>query len=117
VSSSVRTFSAIPPALVDRDHPAVRAAALAYKKGFGALPVFLRSGGSIPVVTTFQERLGVPVVLMGFGLPDDNIHAPNEKFHLPNFHNAIATSIWYLALAARLGRAPRRQEQTERQSS
>jgi acetylornithine deacetylase/succinyl-diaminopimelate desuccinylase-like protein len=102
VRSMVRTFSAIEPALVDRNHPAVRAAAFAYKKGFGALPVFVRSGGSIPVVNTFQKILGCPAVLMGFGLPDDHIHAPNEKFFLPNFYKAIATSIWYLAVAAKL---------------
>jgi len=117
VRSSVRTFSPIKPALVDRNHPVVRAAALAYKKGFGALPVFLRSGGSIPVVTTFQEVLGCPAVLMGFGLPDDHIHGPNEKFHLPNFYNAIATSIWYLALAAKLRRTERTHEQVSRQNS
>ena len=101
--SSVRTFSPIEPALVDRNHPAVRAAAVAYKKGFGSPPVFIRSGGSIPVVHTFQRILGCPAVLMGFGLPDDHIHGPNEKFHLPNFYKAIATSIWYLATAAKLG--------------
>jgi acetylornithine deacetylase/succinyl-diaminopimelate desuccinylase-like protein len=117
VTCSLRTFSPIKPALVDRNHPAVRAAAAAYKKGFGASPVFIRSGGSIPVVTTFQETLGCPAVLMGFGLPDDHIHGPNEKFHLPNFYNAIATSIWYLALAAKLRGAQRTEEQTERQES
>ena len=111
VRSSVRTFSAIKPALVDRNHPSVRAAAFAYKKGFGALPVFLRSGGSIPVVTTFQEILRCPTVLMGFGMPDDHIHGPNEKFYLPNFYNAIATSIWYLAVAAKLRGAERTQTQ------
>jgi acetylornithine deacetylase/succinyl-diaminopimelate desuccinylase-like protein len=57
----------------------------------------LRSGGSIPVVNIFQELLGIPTVLMGFGLPDDRIHAPNEKFHLQNFFNGIATSICFLA--------------------
>jgi acetylornithine deacetylase/succinyl-diaminopimelate desuccinylase-like protein len=103
VRSSIRAFSAIEPALVDRNHPAVRAAALAYKKGFGAAPVFIRSGGSIPVVNTFQKILKIPAVLMGFGLPDDHIHGPNENFHLPNFYNAIATSIWYLAIAEKLG--------------
>jgi acetylornithine deacetylase/succinyl-diaminopimelate desuccinylase-like protein len=103
VRSSVRTFSPIEPALVDRNHPAVKAAAVAYKKGFGSPPVFIRSGGSIPVVHTFQRILGCPAVLMGFGLPDDHIHGPNEKFHLPNFYKAIATSIWYLATAAKLG--------------
>jgi acetylornithine deacetylase/succinyl-diaminopimelate desuccinylase-like protein len=117
VRSSVRTFSAIKPALVDRNHAAVRAAAFAYKKGFGALPVFLRSGGSIPVVTTFQELLGIPSVLMGFGLPDDHIHGPNEKFHLPNFYKAIATSIWYLAVAAKLRGTQGMQKQAEWQSA
>ena len=99
----VRTMSPIYPALVNRWHPAVQAAALAYKKGFGTLPVFVRSGGSIPVVNTFQEILGIPAVLMGFGLPDDHIHSPNEKFHLPNFYKAIETSIWYLAIASQFG--------------
>jgi acetylornithine deacetylase/succinyl-diaminopimelate desuccinylase-like protein len=83
VTVEVRTLSRARPALVDRRHPALRAAAAAYRKGFGAAPVFLRSGGTIPVVNTFQELLGVPTVLMGFALPDDRIHAPNEKFHLP----------------------------------
>lgn len=97
VESLVRTSSPVQPALVDRKHPAVRAAGFAYKKGFGAYPVFLRSGGSIPVVNAFQQHLGIPAVLMGFGLPDDRIHAPNEKFHLPNFYRGIETSIWYMA--------------------
>jgi acetylornithine deacetylase/succinyl-diaminopimelate desuccinylase-like protein len=103
VRCSVRTFAGIKPAVIDRNNPAVRAAVFAYRKGFGATPVFLRSGGSIPVVTVFQEVLGIPAVLMGFGLPDDHIHAPNEKLYLPNFYNAIKTSVWYLALAAKLG--------------
>jgi acetylornithine deacetylase/succinyl-diaminopimelate desuccinylase-like protein len=113
VRSSIRVFSPIEPALVDRNHPAVRAAALAYKHGFGAAPVFLRSGGSIPVVNTFQQILRIPAVLMGFGLPDDHIHAPNEKFHLPNFFKAIATSIWYLSIAAKLRSSPRMEKQTK----
>jgi acetylornithine deacetylase/succinyl-diaminopimelate desuccinylase-like protein len=85
------------PALVNRRHPAMRAAAAAYRKGFGARPVFLRCGGTIPVVNTFQAVLGIPTVLMGFALPDDRMHAPNEKFHLPNFSRGIATCIWFLA--------------------
>jgi acetylornithine deacetylase/succinyl-diaminopimelate desuccinylase-like protein len=96
VRSSVRTLSAAKPALVERSHPAIRAAAFAYRKAFGASPVFLRSGGTIPVVNTFQEALGLPTVLMGFALPDDQIHAPNEKFHIPNFYRGVATSIWFL---------------------
>jgi hypothetical protein len=59
--------------------------------------VFLRSGGTIPVVNTLQKMLGIPTILMGFALPDDRMHAPNEKFHLPNFYNGIATCIWFLA--------------------
>jgi acetylornithine deacetylase/succinyl-diaminopimelate desuccinylase-like protein len=113
VRSSVRVFSPIEPALVNRSHPAVRAATLAYKLGFGSSPVFLRSGGSIPVVNIFQKILKIPAVLMGFGLPDDHIHGPNENLHLPNFYNAIATSIWYLAIAAKLGSAHRMRRQTE----
>jgi len=97
VRSRVRAVSAAKPALASRGHPAMRAATLAYEKGFGAAPVFLRSGGTIPVVNMFQSGLGIPTVLMGFALPDDRMHAPNEKFHLPNFYNGIATCIWFLA--------------------
>ncbi len=97
VRFAIRTFLLAQPALVNRNHPTMRAAAVAYRKGFGATPVFLRSGGTIPVVSLFQEMLGIPTVLMGFALPDDRMHAPNEKFHLPNFYNGIATSICFLA--------------------
>jgi acetylornithine deacetylase/succinyl-diaminopimelate desuccinylase-like protein len=95
--ASVRTLSGAKPALVDPKHPAMTAAALAYRNGFGEAPVLLRSGGTIPILSTFQEILDIPTVLMGFALPDDRIHAPNEKFHLPNFYNGIATCIWFLA--------------------
>ena len=80
---------------------------------FRTFPVFVRSGGSIPVVNTFQNVLGIPAVLMGFGLPDDHIHGPNEKFHLPVFYKAIETSIWYLALASRLPTSTRTSQQKE----
>jgi acetylornithine deacetylase/succinyl-diaminopimelate desuccinylase-like protein len=107
VRSKVRTYLLAKPALVNRNHPMMRAAAVAYRKGFGSAPVFLRSGGTIPVVSLFQEMLGIPTVLMGFALPDDRLHAPNEKFHLPNFYNGIATSIWFLAgIGAMRGRTP-----------
>lgn len=106
VRSRVVTNLRARPAEIDRRHPAVRAAAIAYRRGFGAAPVFLRSGGSIPVVNMFQEVLGIPTALMGFALPDDRIHAPNERFFLPNFERGIATCLAYLEemAAVRTGR-------------
>jgi len=102
VTVKMRTLSASNSALVNRNHPALRAAAVAYQKGFGAKPVFLRSGGSVPAASIFQKTLGIPTVLMGFALPDDHVHAPNEKFHLPNLYRGIETSIWYMAEAAKM---------------
>jgi acetylornithine deacetylase/succinyl-diaminopimelate desuccinylase-like protein len=110
VSVKMKTLGVSNPALVNRNHPALRAAAFAYQKGFGSKPVFLRSGGSVPAASIFQKSLGIPTVLMGFALPDDRIHAPNEKFHLPNFYRGIETSIWYLAAAGKL-------ENTSRQNA
>ncbi len=80
------------PWMTEFDNPFVQAAARAIEKGFGQRPVFNREGGSIPVVSTFQEVLGLPTVLFGVGLPDENAHAPNEKLDLSNFHNGIIAS-------------------------
>jgi acetylornithine deacetylase/succinyl-diaminopimelate desuccinylase-like protein len=102
VRAVIRTYLRAKPAVIDRGHAAIRAPAIAYRRGFGATPVFLRSGGTIPVVHLLREILGIPTVLMGFALPDDRMHAPNEKFHLPNFFKGIATSIWFLAELARM---------------
>ena len=113
VSSIVRTMSPIHPALICRRHPAVQAASQAYRKAFGKPAVFIRSGGSIPVVHTFQNALGIPAVLMGFGLPDDHIHGPNEKFHMSIFYKAVETCVWYLALASELEHAVRKQHRRE----
>ena len=74
------------------DNPFVQAAGRAIEQGFGQTPVFNREGGSIPVVSTFQEELGLPCVLFGVGLPDENAHAPDEKLDLGNFHNGIIAS-------------------------
>jgi acetylornithine deacetylase/succinyl-diaminopimelate desuccinylase-like protein len=93
---TVRSEPGAKPALINPGHPAIRTASEAYRKAFGVAPVFLRSGGTIPIVDSFQKILKLPTVLMGFALPDDNMHAPNEKFHLPNFYRGIATSIWFL---------------------
>ena len=85
-----------PPALIDRTHPAMRAAATAYRRVFGRAPAWLRSGGSIPVVHEFQRRFGIPTILLGFASPGDNLHGPNEKFSLKNFARGIHTSIAFL---------------------
>ena len=72
--------------LASTDHPALRAAGRALERSFGKTPVFMREGGSIPVVATFDKMLKVPAVLLGIGLADDNLHAPNEKMDLDNFY-------------------------------
>ena len=80
--------------MTEFDNKFVRAAGRAIEKGFGQPPVFNREGGSIPVVSTFQEELGLPSVLFGVGLPDENAHAPDEKLDLGNFHNGIIASAY-----------------------
>jgi acetylornithine deacetylase/succinyl-diaminopimelate desuccinylase-like protein len=75
----------------------IRAAFAAIRRVIGAPPVFARSGGTIPAVSFFQNTLKLPTVLMGFGLPDDHIHAPNERFYLPNFYKGIEATINFLA--------------------
>jgi acetylornithine deacetylase/succinyl-diaminopimelate desuccinylase-like protein len=82
------------PWMTSFDNPFVQAAGRAIEKGFGRRPVFTREGGSIPVVSTFQEELGLPSVLFGVGLPDENAHAPNEKLDVSNFHNGIIASAY-----------------------
>ena len=72
------------------------AAATALEETFGTRAALVRMGGSIPIVATFLSTAGVPSVLAGFGLPDDNLHAPNEKFHLPNFFAAIRFTAHFL---------------------
>ena len=88
------------PWMTSYDNPYVQAAARAIERGFGRKPVFTREGGSIPVVSTFEEELGLPSVLFGVGLPDENAHAPNEKIDLGNFHNGvIAAACLYQEMA------------------
>ncbi len=84
------------PAFVERDSAAVNAASRALEAVWGKPPIFERAGGSVPVVGMIQEILGVDSLLLGFGLPDDNLHAPNEKQHLPTFYRGIEASIHFL---------------------
>ena len=82
------------PWMTELDNPFVQAAGRAIERGFGRAPVFNREGISIPVVSTFQEVLGLPTVLFGVGLPDENAHAPNERLDLSNFHRGIVASTY-----------------------
>lgn len=93
------------PWMTSFDNQYVQAAGRAIERGFGKTPVFNREGGSIPVVATFQEELGLPCVLFGVGLPDENAHAPDEKIDLGNFHNGVVASAALYEEIGRLGTA------------
>jgi acetylornithine deacetylase/succinyl-diaminopimelate desuccinylase-like protein len=92
IDIKIKTFGARDlQRVVGTDNRFIKAATEALHDTFKKETVFIRSGGSIPIVTDFQDVLKIPSVMMGFGLPDDNLHAPNEKFHIPNFHRGIET--------------------------
>lgn len=92
----VEEISGCMPAIVERDSVSVRAASKAFEAVWGKPPLFSRTGGSVPVVGLIQQLMGVDCLMLGFGLPDDNLHAPNEKQHLPNFLRGIETYIRYM---------------------
>ncbi len=85
-------FHGAPGVVVPLDSPYMAAAISAIERSFGKKPVFMREGGSIPIVTTFRQELGVDTLLLGWGLDDDNAHSPNEKFNLGDFHRGIKAS-------------------------
>jgi acetylornithine deacetylase/succinyl-diaminopimelate desuccinylase-like protein len=89
----VRMIHAADPLVVRTDNPYVTAAEAAMREVFGKETVFIRSGGSIPIIGDIERHLKIPSVVMGFGLPNDNLHAPNEKFHIANFHRGIESII------------------------
>jgi len=91
ITIELKVLSAAPAIMVNPDHPAIQTAAGAFSDMLGKPTVFTRSGGSIPVVGDFANHLGIPTVLMGFGLPDDGLHSPNEKFRLDNYYTGIMT--------------------------
>src|SRR5271154_5985941 len=97
ITLDVRLIHSGDPIVVSTDNPFVRAATQAMHQVFNRETVFVRGGGSIPIVGDFIRELKIPTILMGFGLPDDNLHAPNEKFHLANFHRGIESIIRFLA--------------------
>jgi acetylornithine deacetylase/succinyl-diaminopimelate desuccinylase-like protein len=96
VRVEVMTHHSAAPVLVRRDGPGVLAAETALREAFGVRPVFIREGGSIPVVVTFREEIGAPSVLMGLGLPDDNAHSPNEKFSVEDFRRGMVAMAAFL---------------------
>jgi acetylornithine deacetylase/succinyl-diaminopimelate desuccinylase-like protein len=91
VRVSVEAHGNVRAVATSRDHPAIAAAARAMERGFGKPPVFIGTGGTIGPVSSFDRILGLPQVLIGVGLPDDAIHAPNEKFDLGQFFGGIET--------------------------
>lgn len=93
---SFSIHSASNPVVVSKEGKEIRAAVWALKESFGKAPLLDREGGSVPVVEMFSRVLGLQTVLMGFGLPDDNLHAPNEKFSLEMFRKGIEASIRFL---------------------
>lgn len=95
VEIEVRLIHSGDPIVVGTDNEYIKAATVALKKIWNKDTVFIRSGGSIPIVGDFERHLKIPTVLMGFGLPDDNLHAPNEKFHLANFYRGIESIITF----------------------
>ena len=101
VEVSVRLIHQCDPCLISVDNPYVQAATKALHAVWGRDTVFIRSGGSIPIVGDLDRHLGLPSVMMGFGLPDDNLHAPNEKFNLENFRLGIRSVIGFLEEAGK----------------
>jgi acetylornithine deacetylase/succinyl-diaminopimelate desuccinylase-like protein len=101
VKAEFKVLHAGAPSLTNPDNRFIHAAAEAMSAVFGKETVYIRSGGSIPIVGVFDEYLGIPSVMIGFGLPDDNLHAPNEKLHLPNFFRGIESVARYLEILGR----------------
>ena len=98
ISSSIKVHSKGPACVVNTDNPSARASVAAMHEIFGRDTVYIRSGGSIPIVTQFDKDLKIPSIMMGMGLPDDNLHAPNEKFHIPNFYRGIESIIRFFQI-------------------
>jgi acetylornithine deacetylase/succinyl-diaminopimelate desuccinylase-like protein len=93
ISINIKVHSKGPACVVSTDNKYARASVEAMREVFGKDSVYIRSGGSIPIVTQFGKDLKIPSIMMGMGLPDDNLHAPNEKFHIPNFYRGIESVI------------------------
>ncbi len=91
IQIEVRVLGSGPGLMVETNHRAIQVAAKAFSDIFDKPTVFTRSGGSIPIVGDFATHLGIPTILMGFGLPDDGLHSPNEKYNIDNYYKGIMT--------------------------
>jgi len=91
------------PVLIETGGPIAEAAMAAQEDVWQKRPVRIREGGSIPVVGTFAQVLGVPILLVGFGLPDDRLHSPNEKFNISHFYNGVRTVVRLLDRSTKEG--------------
>jgi acetylornithine deacetylase/succinyl-diaminopimelate desuccinylase-like protein len=98
IKTEVRMLSGGPAVIVNPDHPAIDTAARAFSEILQRPTVFVRSGGSIPIVGDFARHLHIPTILMGFGLPDDGLHSPNEKYKVSNYYTGIMTVAHFLEL-------------------
>jgi acetylornithine deacetylase/succinyl-diaminopimelate desuccinylase-like protein len=98
VDVAVRLIHSGDPCLIPVDNPYIRAATAALHEIWGKETVFIRSGGSIPIVGDFARHLNLPSVMMGFGLPDDNLHAPNEKFLISNYYLGIESILRFFEI-------------------
>jgi acetylornithine deacetylase/succinyl-diaminopimelate desuccinylase-like protein len=104
VTVKVTSRSGAPASIIDYSIPPMKAAAAAYTEIFGKEPVYTREGGSIPIVNQFKKHLGLETILMGFGLPSDRAHSPNERFYIQNYYRGIKTIIHFLAKYAELAK-------------
>jgi acetylornithine deacetylase/succinyl-diaminopimelate desuccinylase-like protein len=100
VSWEVEMISGAVASVIEKDSAEVQAASNALETVWGVPARFKREGGSVPVVGLVEEMLDVKTLMLGFGLPDDNLHAPNEKLHIPNFHRGIDTFIHFMTTLA-----------------
>ena len=98
IKTSIKIHSKGPACVVNTNNQYAHAAVEAMHEVFNKDTVYIRSGGSIPIVTQFDEDLKIPSIMMGMGLPDDNLHAPNEKFHIPNFYRGIESIIRFFEI-------------------
>jgi acetylornithine deacetylase/succinyl-diaminopimelate desuccinylase-like protein len=99
-------LSSAPPVLIDATHPGIAAASRAFEAAFGGSPLLVREGASVPVTVDFKEALKTNLIVTGFGLPDDGLHSPNERFHLDQYHGGTEMVLHLMHELGGNGRRP-----------